>query len=354
MSRPRPPFLHTERTRHGARVWYVRRAHGAPRFRIRAEFGTPEFWTEYDAALRKAEAGERPAASGAARGTVEWLINQYRESAEWAALKPATRKQREAQYRVVIAGAGADPIAAMTPAAIRRARDARKDRPHAANNLLKALRGVFGWAVDAGLIAADPTKGIARLTGANDAVGFHVWTVDEVHRFESRWPVGTRQRLALDLALYTGLRRGDLARIGPPHRRGDTLAIGTEKSAGSIVVSVPVLDVLDASIAATPTGSTTYLVTPAGEPYTKESLGNWFRDQCRLAGVPGSFHGLRKAAATLAAERGATESQLNAIFGWKEGSGESATYIRTANRARLAAGAAHLLGRNGAGAAQET
>lgn len=36
------------------------------------------------------------------------------------------------------------------------------------------------------------------------------------------------------------------------------------------------------------------------------------------------------------AENGATEAELNAVFGWADGSGESSTYIRKASRKRLA------------------
>jgi hypothetical protein len=51
-------------------------------------------------------------------------------------------------------------------------------------------------------------------------------------------------------------------------------------------------------------------------------------DEILAAGVPGSAHGLRKAGATLAAEGGTSEAQLNAIFGWAHGSRESATLHR--------------------------
>jgi len=39
MSRPRPPYLLKQVTRHGRVVWYVRRGKG-PRIRIRGEYGT--------------------------------------------------------------------------------------------------------------------------------------------------------------------------------------------------------------------------------------------------------------------------------------------------------------------------
>jgi hypothetical protein len=51
--------------------------------------------------------------------------------------------------------------------------------------------------------------------------------------------------------------------------------------------------------------------------------------------VQGSAHGLRKAAATRAANAGATVAQLEAIFGWS-GGGMAALYTRAADRRRLA------------------
>ena len=49
---------------------------------------------------------------------------------------------------------------------------------------------------------------------------------------------------------------------------------------------------------------------------TKESFGNWFREVCETAKVPGSAHGLHKAGATRSAENGATTTELKALFGW--------------------------------------
>ena len=57
----------------------------------------------------------------------------------------------------------------------------------------------------------------------------------------------------------------------------------------------------------------------------------------------GSAHGLRKTGATLAAENGATEAQLNAIFGWAQGSRESARYTAAARRKVLAEAGARLI-----------
>ena len=114
----------------------------------------------------------------------------------------------------------------------------------------------------------------------------------------------------------------------------------TEKTGEEVVL--PVLAPLAASIAATRTGDLTFLVTERGTPFVKESFGNWFGEVCRKTGCPGSAHGLRKSGATRAAENGATDRQLMALFGWKDGK-MAAHYTRAADRKRLAADAARLL-----------
>src|ERR1700676_1727290 len=105
----------------------------------------------------------------------------------------------------------------------------------------------------------------------------------------------------------------------------------TEKTGTPIVI--PVLPELAETIAATKTGDLAFISTANGRPMTKEGFGNWFKSACKAAGVPGSAHGLRKAGATRAAENGATEAQLRAIFGWGERSKEPAHYVRMADRA---------------------
>jgi hypothetical protein len=50
--------------------------------------------------------------------------------------------------------------------------------------------------------------------------------------------------------------------------------------------------------------------------------------------VPGSAHGVRKIAATRAANAGATVAQLEAIFGWQGGT-MAALYTKAADRRRL-------------------
>jgi integrase len=83
----------------------------------------------------------------------------------------------------------------------------------------------------------------------------------------------------------------------------------------------------------------------SGRPFIKESFGNEFREACRTAGVAGSAHGVRKIAATRAANAGATVAQLEAIFGW-QGGAMASLYTRAADRRRLAVESMHMLANN--------
>ena len=165
---------------------------------------------------------------------------------------------------------------------------------------------------------------------------------DQGARSSEHEDCGTRERLAFDLLLYTGLARGEVVRLGKQHVSRGVITFRMEKNHGDGVVYPPVLPILAETIAASKTGDLTFRVTEKGLRFVKEGFGNWFRDACREAGCPGSAHGLRKAGATRAAENGATVHQLMALFGWKTEK-MALLYTKKADRKRLAAAAAPLL-----------
>ena len=162
-------------------------------------------------------------------------------------------------------------------------------------------------------------------------------------RFEVRWVIGARERLAFMILLYTGLRRGDAAILGRQHVTDGVIFMRAEKTGTQL--TIPILPELASVIEATKTGDLTFVATTSGAPMRKESFGNWFREACTAAGVPGSAHGLRKAGAARAASNGATVAQLEAIFGWHGGTMAS-LYTRSADRVRLAKEAIGKLSRN--------
>ena len=338
MPRPRPPYLHRETTRHGKSVWYVRVGKGAPRIRIRAEFGTADFTAEYEAALSGTPRTKKGAPS---LGTLAWLVDRYRETTAWSSLSLTTRRKRDNIFLHVIETAGTKPFAHITPATIMAGRERRAATPVQARHFLDAMRGVFRWAAKAKMVKADPTLEIEN-PPHKQGDGFPPWTEEHVAAYQARWPIGTRQRVWLDVLLYTGLRRGDAVRFGRQHVKDGIGTIKTEKSGFTLAVTIPILPVLAETLTAGPCGDLTFIAGESGRPLKKESFGNLFRDACREAGVPGSAHGVRKIAATTAANNGATVAQLEALFGWTGGAMAS-LYTRSANRRRLALDAASKL-----------
>jgi integrase len=328
--------LHRERNRHGHHVWYVRRGKG-PRYRLRSEFGSDAFNVEYESAIQ----GKTPQRGQAVAGSLRWLWDAYRKTDNWKALAAATRRQRENIMLHVLKISGKEPFGAIRSEHIVEGLDRRSDTPSAARNFLDTMRGLFQWAKARKHVRSDPTADVKPPKRRRTA-GFAPWTQEDVEAYQKRWAIGTRQRVWLDVLLYTGLRRGDAAKVGPRHIKNGHIEIATEKSGEMILVVLPILDVLQATLDAGPIGTDTWIVGVRGKAFVKEAFGNEFSDAARLAGIPKSAHGVRKIAATIAAENGATESELDAIFGWTGGR-MAAHYTRTANRARLSKGAAEKL-----------
>jgi integrase len=357
MPRPRLPFLHRIKTRHGRHVWYVRKGEKRNRIRIRADYGTPEFQAEYDAAI----AGARPqvAVVRTSTGSLKWLWERFRDTGQWAQLGPTTRRARENVMAHVLEKAGHEPYAAIQPADILAGRDARAATPSQAKCFLVIMRAMYRWALLAGHVDADPTVGVMQFKKKKNG-GFLVWTDADVDAYQARWPLGTIQRVWLDVMLFTGLRRGDAVRLGRQHCRTYTVrneageietrtvaTLRTEKGGFNITVTLPILPILAKTLEAGPTGELAFICGHNGKPLKKTSFGNAFKEACVLAGVnenKKAAHGVRKIGATTAADNGATEKELDAIFGW-EGGNVSRIYTEAANRKRASMRAAAMLER---------
>lgn len=343
MPRPRPPHLQRETTRHGKTVWFVRIGKG-PRTRLREPYGTPAFDTEYQVAIGGAPA---PTPQTPAAASLQWLWDSYRETGAWTGLSLATRRQRENIMRHVLADSGTKPYAAIRPAHIQAGIERRSNTPSAARNFLDTMKGLFRWARKRSHVKADPTATDIEPPKRKKGNGFPAWTREDIKAYRRRWPLGTRQRVWLDVILYTGLRRGDLNRIGKQHVRNGVATIRTEKGGETVTVTLPILPALQATLDRGPIGDLAWICGARGQPFTKESFGNEFAEAARKAGVPKSAHGVRKIAATIAAENGATGKELDAIFGWIDGGKTSAVYTAAADRARLSSQAIGKLDETG-------
>ena len=206
--------------------------------------------------------------------------------------------------------------------------------PGAAENLHEQLKRIFAYAVRLDWIGSNPAEK-AELPVKPSRVGFHSWTEDEIAAFQRRHPFGTKARLALELMLWTGVRRSDAVRVGPQHVRGGRIRLTAAKTGKTVdVLAAP--DLLRAIEAMPTTGFATLLQTEYGRPFTVNGFGQWFRDRCDEAGLPHcTAHGLRKALARRAADLGATQQQLKAVGQWSSDS-DVATYTADAEQRVLA------------------
>ena len=330
-------YLSEEKDRHGNMRMYFRKS--GRRVRLRAVVGTPEFLQEYKAALNGIpQERNESSAPRTLRGSLSWLANEYFQSAEFKQLDPRTQYVRRGIVERICERHGEKPFALMETRHVRKIRDEKAQFPNAANSRVKTLRQIFKWAKEVELVVANPAADVRYLGTKPD--GYHTWSVEEVRKFEAFYPIGTKERLIMALMLFLGVRRSDAVRLGPHMESADGSKIRFSEFKGrnqqvkerELTILPQLREVLDGS----PLGGLTYLTTRSGRPYTSAGFGNWFRDVCNLAGLPHCrAHGLRKAGATIAADNGATEYELMAIFGWSSPK-QAGVYTRKANRIRIA------------------
>ena len=350
MHNPNWPGLQRHKTRHKKVVWYVRVERG-PRHRLKSEPGTPAFREEYETVYARLLKGEKPIekkAPGPSSGTLLWLWTQYCKSSAWLGMKLSTRRQRENIMKHVLETGGHAPIEKITRGQIIAGREARKDTPSAANNYLATMRGIFEWAVDGEHLKTNPCDGV-KLLQRPKSNGFPEWDDEDVAKFTQKWPIGTRQYLALAVHLYTGLRRGDAVRLGKQHFKKNVIFIKSAEKNGA-ELTIPVHPGLIAAIKACPPSGLSILETTKGRPWVKESYGNEFLEWSKAAGVfemdtgrTKNSHGIRKLAATRVAEAGASELELMALFGWTDPK-MARVYTKSANAKKLSLQAAARVG----------
>lgn len=324
MPKPRRPYLRHEKNRHGTYVWYFRVGNGK-RIRIKAKYGTAEFNSIYDDLI----AGRAPTKG---KNTISWMVDKYRHSGAWKALAATTRKQREVYLRQMEKALGNKHYKTFTKKDMMASVDSRRDRPSNANKFIKAMRHLYAWAEIGIDLSINPTIGIKYVADSTD--GFTPWELEDITKYRNYWPIGTKQRMVMEMFLWWGLRRSDIVRVGKQHFRNGVGSIKAQKNG----VDVPLImtDYLQNIIDQTPTGDLTYIVTDYGVPRSSNGLGNWFSDSARKAGLKGlSAHGLRKTAAELLAEASGTDRELMSYMGWKSDS-EVKRYTEKARRKRMA------------------
>lgn len=332
MSRIRIRFVQAWVDHEGGAHHYFRRR-GFPRVRLPGLPGSPEFMRAYETALTSAP--EPIGASRSKPGSVKAAIAGYYASAAFRSLAVSSQQVRRAVLDAFGREHGNLLIRAMPTKFLRALLDPMERTT--AKNWLAAIRALVAYAIEADLIENDPTLGIKLRRKTGD--GFHTWREDEIAQFESAHPIGSRERLAFALGLYTGQRRGDVIRMGRQHIRrtpdGDVIDVKQEKTGTPL--ELPIHPELATILANVPATQMTFVQTLRGKPFDGKSFTQWFAKACDDAGLPSActFHGLRKAAGRRDADAGCTVHEIKSHLGHASLK-EVERYTKAADQARLA------------------
>ena len=316
-----------EYRRNGETYRYFRRK-GCAIIRLSGEPGSREFNAAYEAAL-----AEKPVpALRFNAGTLGKLVADYYGSVDYANLKPNSRKS----YRIVL-----DPIAKEHGHRLVRemGRDnARKiiekigaTRPGMANLTRSVLKVLMEYAVATNWRNDNPVNGIP----AYEIGTRHTWTDAQLAMYETRWPLGTRERLVYASLLYSGQRGGDVVRMMRPDGKARFINVIQEKTGTEL--TIPIHSEWRRAINAGPHKGLSLIGDSKGRPIKRPMLTLIIADAAKAAGLPAECkaHGLRKALLRRLAEAGRSSKQIAAISGHKTLK-EIERYTEAANQAQLA------------------
>ena len=303
-------YLHPSRSANGREYWFYRRA--GQRIPIEDESGNrlfkgdPGFLEAYG---RIHKTFERTPAAAPGHGTIAALAAEYYQSGDFTNLAPKSQKDYRRYIDPLVEKYGDLKVADMSRAFVRRYRDRFKDKPRTANYVASVIRRLMSFAVDEGLRPDNPAQRPRQLkTGP----GHRPWEEDEIQTFRKAWALGTRERTALEMLLYTAQRGGDVAAMQRGrHYTPDRVSVRQDKT--SIYVSIPaardLVDAIDAWMAqqkqdqdadSATVEHLTILTGERGNAITVDTFRHMMRAAIRAAGLPDdcTTHGLRYTAAT--------------------------------------------------------
>lgn len=283
--------------------WYAWK--GGPR--LLGEPGTPEFMASYNEAVTRRRAPSRDSLLS--------ILRAYQDSGEFHCLAPRTRLDYVKQIERIESEFGDFPLAALSDRRTRGEFLAWRDRlavrsRRQADYAFTVLARVLAWALDRGLVPINPCERSGRLYRASRVD--NIWSdADEAALMAV---ASAPLRLALQLALWTGQRQGDLLRLSWSAYDGSRIRLTQSKTGRRVII--PVGAPLRAALDACKRQSPIILVNLDGKPWTPDGFRASWGKACRKAGISGlTFHDIRGTAVTRLALAGATEAEIATITG---------------------------------------
>jgi len=246
------------------------------------------FWTEV-------ERRQTSAPTAYPAGSIGDLVSRYRTSDEFKRLSEGTQSNYEVTMRRM-EHQGLVRVKDLTPLVVQTARDAMKDTPVMANQMLSVGRTIWDWAIPLDLAVANPFDKVKDFDIPDRGhVPWPSWVVEYVR--VHAWPDLVRMEW---LGIMTCQRGSDLIRMGPEYRDRNGLWCRpkkTRKRRRAFHIPLAAADALELDRwAETPVTFTNsrwlkaidrfredlYLYSPKGAQYTADGLrarwGRWLAD----------------------------------------------------------------------------
>ena len=333
MARIRLRYVNEFIDRHGKPRYYFRRP-GSRSVKLPGLPGSMEFMDAYQAALATV-APPPPSPKHVIRGSLAEVTAGYFRSAAFANLSDSSQKSYRSALKPILAAHGHRLVRELPKTAARNVIEAiGATRPGMANLTVAALSEVMAYAIATGVRTDNPFSGLPRYRLSTH----HTWTDAEIAQFERHWRLGTRERLAFALLLYTGQRGGDVVRMTRNDIVNGHIRVAQDKARKGTVneLMIPLHPALARALKAGPVVGMQHLITSArGRPL--RGLTRLIEIAARRANLPERCvaHGLRKAALRRLAEAGGTTKEIAAVSGHRS-LAEIERYTARADQMRLA------------------
>jgi integrase len=313
MTRIRLPYISEYRDRHGKLRRYFRRR-GGRSIALPGLPGSIEFMAAYQAALAVVSPPP-PSPRHVIAGSLAAVAAAYLRSADFANLSPSSQRSYRVALKPILAAHGHRLVRDLPKEAARHViEEIGATRPGMANLTRAVLSKVVAYAIETGARSDNPFAGLKPYRLGT----YHTWTDAEIAQFERRWPLGTRERLAFALLLYTGQRGGDVVRMVRSDIVDGRIRVAQDKTRKGTTneLMIPIHPALARALQAGPVVGMQHIITDArGKPL--RSLTRLIELAVKRAGLPARCvaHGLRKAALRRLAEHGSTTKEIAAVSG---------------------------------------
>lgn len=226
---------HVYRQRNG--IYFQRR--GWPSQKFDNDFGTPAFWKEYADILATKD---QPKVISSR--TFNALIKSYHKSPRYRNLKPRTGLDYDKHLTFFASIMGDRNPARMQRKDVIRLRDTNADKAYFANYALRVLRVLMEHCVDLGWRDTNPARGVPELK--TEKKERDPWPQELLDAYRSACPLGTRERLVMELCLGTGQRIGDVLEMRWSDIQDGAFFVRQNKTKKELWV--PILDELQAAL----------------------------------------------------------------------------------------------------------